>query len=132
MYVREKKCVLIYIYIYIAFAIKLHICWMLFTIRCMWYMIILEFRKYGGNKEKMLDLLKCASNRNLLSGETLTSGQEPCGLTGTSWCFQPRCLQFKFPSSVIVTMLNDQKSGVKLTSLTWMLALGNKTTNTPT
>ena len=91
----KKKCVLIYIYI--AFAIKLHICWMLFTIRCMWYMIILEFRKYGGNKEKMLDLLKCASNRNLLSGETLTSGQEPCGLTGTSSCFQPRCLQFKFP-----------------------------------
>ena len=42
-------------------------------------------------------LLKYTSNRNLLSGITLTSGQEPCGLTGTYWCFRPRCLRFKFP-----------------------------------
>ena len=76
-------------------------------------------------------LLKYTSNRNLLSGVTLTSGQEPCGLTGTSLCFRPRCLRFKFPLPIIVTMLNDQKSGVKLTSVTWMLVLGVKTANCP-
>ena len=95
MYVREKKMrACIYIY-----SIRNQIAYLLDAIYYSMHVIYdyLGILQYGGNKEKMLDLLKCASNRNLLSGETLTSGQEPCGLTGTSWCFQPRCLQFKFP-----------------------------------